>query len=96
MVIVTKPAGFQSSYTVTGQTYSRRVDVAVMSALVGLGKRKKPTWFPGKFTTLQKYSTKIIRSGSTSTKIATDIRLLAHDKELEEPFEASQVRSPNS
>jgi len=64
---VTRLAGFQSSYSVTGQTYSRRVDVAVMSALVGLG--------------------------STSTKIATDIRLLAHDKELEEPFEASQIGS---
>jgi len=64
---VTRLAGFERSYTVTGQTYSRRVDVAVMSALVGLG--------------------------STSTKIATDIRLLAHDKELEEPFEESQIGS---
>ena len=47
--------------------FYRRVDVSVMSALVGLA--------------------------STATKIATDIRLLAHDKELEEPFEASQIGS---
>ena len=47
--------------------FHRRVDVSVMSALVGLA--------------------------STATKIATDIRLLAHDKELEEPFEASQIGS---
>jgi len=65
--MVTRLAGFEKSYTVTGQTYSRRVDVSVMSALVGLA--------------------------STATKIATDIRLLAHDKELEEPFEASQIGS---
>ena len=48
-------------------SFFRRVDVSVMSALVGLS--------------------------STATKIATDIRLLAHDKELEEPFEASQIGS---
>ena len=64
---ITRLAGFDKSYIVTGQTYSRKVDVSIMSALVGIG--------------------------STATKIATDILLLAHDKELEEPFEAEQVCS---
>ena len=31
--------------------------------------------------------------GATATKIATDIRLLAHDKEIEEPFETMQIGS---
>lgn len=31
--------------------------------------------------------------GATTTKIATDIRLLAHDKEVEEPFESMQIGS---
>ena len=35
--MVTKDAGFEKSYGVTGQTYSRRVDVDVMTALAGLG-----------------------------------------------------------
>jgi len=35
--LVTKDAGFEKSYSVTGQTYSRRVDVDVMNALAGLG-----------------------------------------------------------
>ena len=30
-------AGFKSSYSVTGQTYSRKVDLIVLSALAGLG-----------------------------------------------------------
>jgi adenylosuccinate lyase len=29
--------------------------------------------------------------GSTAIKICTDIRLLAHDKEIEEPFESKQI-----
>jgi adenylosuccinate lyase len=35
--LVTKDAGFEKSYGVTGQTYSRRVDCDVMAALAGLG-----------------------------------------------------------
>ena len=64
---VTEMAGFEKTYGVTGQTYSRLVDVMVLNALAALGP--------------------------TATKIATDIRLLAHDKELEEPFESSQIGS---
>ena len=64
---VTKMAGFEKTYGVTGQTYTRLADVMVLNALSALG--------------------------STATKIATDIRLLAHDKEIEEPFESSQIGS---
>ncbi len=54
--------------TVTGQTYSRKVDVEVINALASLG--------------------------STAHKMCTDLRLLAHDKEVEEPFDAvSQIGS---
>jgi adenylosuccinate lyase len=59
--------GFPSSYYVTGQTYTRKVDLDILSVLASFG--------------------------STSHKIATDIRLLAHLKELEEPFEKDQIGS---
>jgi adenylosuccinate lyase len=35
--LVTKKCGFPRAYAVTGQTYSRHVDVDVMNALSGLG-----------------------------------------------------------
>jgi adenylosuccinate lyase len=65
--LVTKAAGFPSAFIVTGQTYSRKVDVDILSAL-------------GSF-------------GATAHKIATDIRLLANLKEIEEPFEKDQIGS---
>lgn len=65
--LVTEMAGFTSSYPVTGQTYSRKVDLDVLSALSSFG--------------------------ASSQKIATDIRLLAHLKEIEEPFEKDQIGS---
>ncbi|MFW5830123.1 MAG: adenylosuccinate lyase, partial [Planctomycetota bacterium] len=65
--LVTAAAGFQRSYAVTGQTYSRKVDVDVLSVLGSLG--------------------------ATAHKIATDIRLLAHLKEVEEPFGKDQIGS---
>lgn len=65
--LVTKSCGFPKAYAVTGQTYSRRVDVDVVGVLAGLG--------------------------ATTHKICTDIRLLAHMKELEEPFESTQIGS---
>ncbi len=65
--LVTAAAGFDSAYIVTGQTYSRKVDVDILSAL-------------GSF-------------GATAHKIATDIRLLANLKEIEEPFGKDQIGS---
>jgi len=64
---VTKSMGFPSAYQVTGQTYTRKVDLDILAALCSFG--------------------------STAHKIATDIRLLAHLKELEEPFEKDQIGS---
>ncbi|MBT3223608.1 MAG: adenylosuccinate lyase, partial [Proteobacteria bacterium] len=64
---VAQSLGFESTYAVTGQTYSRKVDHEVLSAL-------------GSF-------------GSTIHKLATDLRLLANLKEIEEPFGESQVGS---
>jgi len=48
-------------------------------------------------TYTRKSDTTVLQSlaslGATATKIATDIRLLAHDKEIEEPFESMQIGS---
>jgi len=65
--LVTAKAGFESSFIITGQTYSRKVDTDVVARLSSLG--------------------------ATAHKICTDIRLLASRKELEEPFEKSQIGS---
>lgn len=64
---VTELSGFEYAYPVTGQTYSRKVDIDVLAPLASLG--------------------------ATAHKIATDIRLLANLKELEEPFEKDQIGS---
>ena len=64
---VTAAFGFPSAFLVTGQTYTRKVDAEVLSALAGLG--------------------------ATVHKIGTDLRLLAHLKEVEEPIEAEQIGS---
>ncbi|XP_029168883.1 adenylosuccinate lyase [Nylanderia fulva] len=65
--LVTKMAGFEKHYAVTGQTYSRKVDIECLNVLSSLG--------------------------ATVHKICTDIRLLANMKELEEPFESTQIGS---
>uniref|UniRef100_A0A8D8M9Y2 Adenylosuccinate lyase n=1 Tax=Cacopsylla melanoneura TaxID=428564 RepID=A0A8D8M9Y2_9HEMI len=65
--LVTKKAGFNSAHIITGQTYSRKVDVIVTGVLSSLG--------------------------ATIHKLATDLRLLAHMKEIEEPFESTQIGS---
>jgi adenylosuccinate lyase len=65
--LVTRAFGFPSAFIVCGQTYSRKIDADIVSALSSLG-------------------------GSVH-KIATDLRLLAHLKEIEEPFEADQIGS---
>ena len=59
--------GFDKAVPVCGQTYSRKVDYMVLSALAGLGQ--------------------------SAMKMATDIRLLANFKEMEEPFEKNQIGS---
>lgn len=59
--------GFDYVYPVTGQTYSRKIDVDVLGPLASFG--------------------------ATAHKIATDIRLLANLKEIEEPFEKTQIGS---
>ena len=65
--LVTKYSNFQKSYIVTGQTYSRKVDLDIISNLSSFG--------------------------SSAHKIATDLRLLANLKEIEEPFESDQIGS---
>lgn len=66
-LLVTKLAGFQKPYGVTGQTYSRKVDVEVIGAIASLG--------------------------TSIHKMCSDLRILASRKELEEPFETSQIGS---
>lgn len=59
--------GFKHAYPVTGQTYSRKIDIDMLHPLASFG--------------------------ASCHKMATDIRLLAHLKEVEEPFEKSQIGS---
>ncbi len=59
--------GFDKTVPVCGQTYSRKVDAMVLSALSGIGQ--------------------------SAMKLATDLRLLANFKEMEEPFEKHQIGS---
>lgn len=60
-------AGFQETYRVTGQTYSRKVDIEVVNVLASLG--------------------------ASAHKLCTDLRHLAFMKEVEEPFEKTQIGS---
>ncbi|XP_011188145.1 adenylosuccinate lyase [Zeugodacus cucurbitae] len=66
-LLVTKLSGFDKSYSVTGQTYSRKVDVEVIAAISSLG--------------------------TSIHKMCSDLRLLASRKEVEEPFESTQIGS---
>ena len=59
--------GFTRVQPVSGQTYSRKIDYQVLSALSGLGQ--------------------------SAMKLATDLRILASFKEMEEPFEKNQIGS---
>ena len=59
--------GFKGCMAVSGQTYSRKIDMKVINVLAGIC--------------------------SSATKMAQDIRLLQHLKEVEEPFEKSQIGS---
>lgn len=65
--LICRKIGFESCYTVTGQTYPRKIDAQVLAVLSGIAQ--------------------------SAHKMATDIRLLAHRKEIEEPFEKHQIGS---
>jgi adenylosuccinate lyase len=59
--------GFEATYPVSGQTYSRKVDFQVQSTLAGVA--------------------------ASVSKLGHDLRLLAHLREVEEPFEDEQIGS---
>jgi len=65
--LVTKLCGFDYSYPITGQTYSRKIDVDLCASISSFGV--------------------------TAHKLATDLRILANFKEIEEPFEKDQIGS---
>ena len=65
--LVAAKLGFDAVHPVTGQTYSRKADYAIVSVLAGIAQ--------------------------SAHKFANDIRLLANLKEIEEPFEKSQIGS---
>ena len=64
---ICKELEFDAVVPVSGQTYSRKTDYMVLSALSGIAQ--------------------------SASKFATDLRLLCHLKEVEEPFETSQIGS---
>jgi adenylosuccinate lyase len=65
--LVAKKMGFDATYAITGQTYSRKVDAQVLDVLSGIA--------------------------ASAHKAAADLRILAHRKEIEEPFEKDQIGS---
>jgi len=65
--IIAYEMGFEACVPVSGQTYSRKTDAAVLATLSGIAQ--------------------------SAGKFATDLRLLSHLKELEEPFETNQIGS---
>ena len=64
---IAREMGFEATVPVSGQTYSRKVDAAVLNTLSGVAQ--------------------------SASKFATDMRLLCHLKEVEEPFESKQIGS---
>jgi len=65
--LIAEKLGFEECYTVTGQTYPRKIDSQVLGVLSGVAQ--------------------------SAHKMATDLRLLAHRKEIEEPFGKGQIGS---
>ena len=59
--------GFDETYPVSGQTYTRKIDCRIYNVLSSIA--------------------------TSASKMSNDIRLLQHEKEIEEPFEASQIGS---
>ena len=64
---IIKEMGFESAVSVTGQTYTRKIDYHVLQVLSSIAQ--------------------------SAHKMTNDIRLLQNRKELEEPFEKTQIGS---
>ena len=64
---IAEKMGFEKVYSVSGQTYTRKLDSRVLSVLSQIAQ--------------------------SCSKFANDMRLLQHEKELEEPFEKGQIGS---
>jgi len=65
--LVAEKLDFDACFPVTGQTYTRKLDAMILSALSGIGQ--------------------------SAHKFANDMRLLCNLRELEEPFETTQIGS---
>ena len=65
--MIAEKMGLPACQAVSGQTYSRKTDFAVLQVLSGIAQ--------------------------SASKFATDIRLLSHLKEIDEPFESGQIGS---
>jgi adenylosuccinate lyase len=65
--LVAEAFGFDGSYSVSGQTYSRKIDAQILATLAGVAE--------------------------SAHRFGGDLRLLAHEREIEEPFEAEQIGS---
>ena len=65
--MIAEKMGFSACQAVSGQTYTRKADFAVLQVLSGIAQ--------------------------SASKFATDIRLLSHLKEIDEPFESHQIGS---
>jgi adenylosuccinate lyase len=65
--MIAERMGFPCSQSVSGQTYNRKTDYAVLQALSSIAQ--------------------------SASKFAGDVRLLCHEKELDEPFESGQIGS---
>lgn len=65
--MICKDFGFESLYSVCGQTYPRKTDSKILNLLSSVGQ--------------------------SAYKFANDIRLLQHDRQIEEPFEDKQIGS---
>ncbi|WP_337175469.1 adenylosuccinate lyase [Paludisphaera sp.] len=59
--------GFEKTYAVAGQTYSRKVDSLTVASLASIAE--------------------------SAHRFGMDLRLLAHEREVEEPFETEQIGS---
>ncbi|MBO4554772.1 MAG: adenylosuccinate lyase [Clostridia bacterium] len=65
--LIANKMGFEKTFDVSGQTYTRKQDANVLRVLQGIAE--------------------------SAAKFSNDIRLLSHEKEVEEPFEKGQIGS---